>query len=236
MSLGITLGGIPILLEDPRGKVQEWLDNYLALDDLRIVAGWQFSPWRTWNAPSPNYPDRIRTKLNTFYRPVGATRWSFGLFLASRDTKNAIISQLTTGNPTVNLRFEYPEGNGRAWAVHVLAPRPISADVSDPSGAWIIPVVDERYYWQFVSVGGTTINDAATWESLMASLATPLGITLNVDTVPSAYGSPDPTNFNSGSYANAAQLLEACAWSVGQRIVLQYLQGPGGPEIGRAHV
>lgn len=230
MALGITFANVPLLLEDPQGKIQHWLDSYLPTDDLRIVTEWQYSPWRTWDAPSPNHAHPLAPKLNTWYRPVGACRWAFGLFLASTDQKNAILNQVGSGNPERVLRFEYPEGVGRSWRARLLCPRPVSASVTDPHGLWILPIVDERYYWQYIGLGGVSITDGATWESVMQSCATALGITLNIDTIPAAYGSPDTVSFNAGRNANAAQVLDACAWSVGHRIILEYMAAPGGPD------
>lgn len=226
MSLGISLAGFPLLLEDPDGKVQKWVNDWLPLDDLRAVTTWQRSPWSTWNNPSLNYSEPLRPKINTWYRPVGASRWAFGLFLADTQTKNAIVSVQGAVNSGTQLVLSHGTIS-RAWLCYVLPPRPISADVGYDSGLWILPVVDERYFWQFVS-SGQLITDTTTWEDLMQGFATALGITLTIDAISSDYGTPNVATFNAGVYSNAAVMLDAAAISVGQRIVLDYQAAGGG--------
>ena len=219
--LEISLAGYPLLLEDPAGKVQQWLDQYLPIDDLRAVTSWQRTSWSTWNTPSPNYSTPLRTKINTWYRPTGAARWAFGLFLADTRTKNAILAAQGTTVPGVTLRLGY--GNvSRSWLAFCLPPRPLGSDVSELAGLWLIPVVDERYYWQFVGGGGTVITDTTTWAAFFASLASALDITLRLDSVSANYGTPHVTSFVSGAWSNAAVMLDAAALSVGQRVVLDY--------------
>lgn len=228
MSIGISFAGQSLLLEDPNGAVQKWLSDFLPIDDLQAVTSWQVSPWKSFLNPTINYPPVLRPKLNTWYRPVGASRWSFGLFLASTQIKDAILQQVSTANSGQTLRFEYPKGTARTWLGYLLPPRPVSADVSSDNGLWILPIVDERYYWQFRGCGDISIDDGSAWETLFATLATALDITLNVDSVPAAYGSPDPQEWNAASNSNPAVMLDAAAWSVGQRVVLQYLAAGGG--------
>src|SRR5690349_13875109 len=106
----ISFAGVDLLLEDPDGDVQAWFDHWLDLDDNRMVAAWPSGVWnKSGNIPLPNYSRPLRPKLNTWYRPVGASRWSFGLFLADTKTKNRIISAIGTGNSGKSLRIEVPQ-------------------------------------------------------------------------------------------------------------------------------
>jgi hypothetical protein len=235
MGIGISYAGVPLCLEDPGGAVQSWLDQWLPLDDLRALTKWQLSPWRSWSVPSPNYPHQIETKINTWYRPVGAARWSFGFFLATAQQKESIRAAVTSGGGSAgsSLQFENDDGTGGGWKAWMLPPRPISAQAGSTTGLWLIPLVDERYYWQFMNAKGLLVAEPpspgaiTSWGGLFSSLATALGITLHYDTVNANYGYPDPTNWNEGSWSNPATMLDAAAWCVGQRVVLEYL--PAGP-------
>lgn len=222
MSNGITFAGQPLLLEDPAGAIQAWLDNYLPTSDLRIVTSPVRSSWNSFNVPTPNYSDPLQIKLNTWYRPIGASRWAFGLFLCDTATKDRIITAIGSTNAGQSLRFTSDVLDARSWLAYLLPPHPISDSLSRNDGAWLLPIVDERYYWQFIDAGGFTLTDSSTWSSLFSSLATALGITLNVDSISADYGTPNAVAFNKGNRANAAQVLDAAAHSVGQRIVLQY--------------
>ena len=223
----LTFAGQNLLLEDPEGAVQNWLDTYIPIEDLRIVSRWLRMSWNSFNTVYPNYSDPPRPKLNTWYRPTGASRWAFGLFLTNTAGKNAIQSAIGSTNAAGTLRAISDTLGARSWQAYMLPPHPVSADIGYSDDLWIIPLVDERWYWQFIDAGGAMLTDSSTWSALFASLATALGITLNVDTIPAAYGTPNVEVLNAGNRTNAPAILDAAAHSVGQRVLLQYL-GNGG--------
>jgi hypothetical protein len=77
----ISYAGVELLLDNPTGEVQAWLDQFLPLDDLRLISSWSYARLNNpGNLPLPNYSDVLKPQLNTWYRPTGASRWSFGLF------------------------------------------------------------------------------------------------------------------------------------------------------------
>lgn len=224
----ISFAGVDLIHEDPDGDVQGWLDHWLDLDDNRMVAAWPSAAWnKSGGVPLPNYSHVLRPKLNTWYRPVGASRWSFGLFLADTATKDRILSAVGTGNPGKTLRIEAPEGFGRSWLAYLLPVHPISDDVSADDGIWILPIVDERWWWQFRNAELGLLTDSTTWTTVLSTLAANLGITLNFTSIYSTYGSPNVTRFNSANTVNAAILLDAAAHAVGRKVMLQYLDAGG---------
>lgn len=220
----ISFAGVNLTLKDPRGDIQRWIDQWLPTDDLRMVCQWSPSTWnRTENIPLPNYPAPLRPKINTLYRPTGASRWAFGLFLATREQKQQILNAIGSANSWQPLTISSGDAQSRAWMMYMLPPRPISALADGENGAWLLPLVDERYYWQFVSAGQISLTDDSTWTQLFDQLRAALGInTLDVNTIPAAYGSPNVTRFNAASFKSAAAMLDAAAHSVGQRIFLKY--------------
>ena len=86
----ISLDGIDLLLDSPDGEVAEWIEQWLPLSGLRAVSEWPKS-YGSWTGssvyytgqglPDTNWSRPLQPKLNTWYVPTGASRWSFGLFL-----------------------------------------------------------------------------------------------------------------------------------------------------------
>lgn len=227
----LTYAGVPLLADNPEGDVQRWLDQWLPLSDLRI-AGWPPAIYNRGDIPLPNYPPPLQPRLNTWYRPVGASRWSFGLFLADASRKAAILSAVGAANNPQTLSLEFPETDDhrfrRGWQAYLLPPRAVGVDANDGEGLWLIPLVDERWYWQFLSAGDFAVGSATTWADMFNLLKVRLGMAdLDASPVSADYGSPNVWVFNQHQHANAAVMLDAVAHSVGQRIVLEYRSTDG---------
>lgn len=200
----------------------------------------------------PNYPPLPQLLLNTLYVPTGAVRWSVGLFLATTAQKNAAIALAGTAGATLAMSaphenamlskqgggiFFADEISGGGYAVddsagfidtlgevaahmYLLPPRPV-ADSS--SGLWILPLVDQRYYWQFRSVDEIDDN---TFDSLsiLQFLGQKLGATLYSRSLVS--GGPVATsNFDARHYQNAAVLLEAASRAMSARVTWAWWTG-----------
>ena len=125
--------------------------------------------------PTPNYCDHT-PRINTLYWPTGAARWAVGLFLISGEELDKIITATYTDAKTSqtarrldiqDLENEQTRIQTDMFMLQPIAVSPRSADVGarggqsgiaeDPegtqatsktSGLWILPLVDERYYWQ----------------------------------------------------------------------------------------
>ena len=234
--IGLTYAGVPLLLPDPDGVVQAWLDRWLPLDDLQNVTTWQRSPWRTWSVPLPNYPAPLKIRLNTWYNPIGASRWGFGLFLTNYEGLLQILQNFRPGTyaPLKMTHTNTSSGTGTTVEkdAYLLPARPISASATesdylpeDVSGLYLLPLVDVRYYWQFFGAGCYTMDSSGvaasqlTWNQLMESLATKLQTQIELSSDNNLYAKPDPVNWNAGGCANPAVGLDAAAWCTGTRIV-----------------
>lgn len=85
---------------------------------------------------------------------------------------------------------------------------------------WILPLVDQRYFWQFKSL----YSSKTTWKGIFDDIKTALVLTdTNTDTYGAAFGVPDERAFRTrpspdGPYFNAAVLLDGLAVSLGLRV------------------
>ena len=119
-----------------------------------------------------------------------------------------------------------------AVSMFLLPPRPISvlhdrlSSEESTEELWLLPLVDERYYWQFQH---SDEFEPETWEEAFEQLETGLGIGFTHDTV-GAYCVPDVFELKR-HYENVAILLDAVAHCVGQRITFS----PDGNVYSRGH-
>jgi hypothetical protein len=223
-----------LLLEDERRVIAGWIDAYQNLADLRSVSfehpgrrssrtGRRLGSVAGRGYPVPNDPAPPRIRINTLVWPTGATRWACGWFLAERDAKDEILDAahgtdgISRAKPLV---MSHPEGDELRAMMHLLPPRPISpADYSD--GAWIVPLVDARFFWQDACVGDLSLGGASSWSTIFAAVGEAIGTAIEVGSIDAGYASPDPREL-SRRYENAAALLDAVAHSLGHRVVVDY--------------
>ena len=238
--MSLIYASYPLLLPDDMQGLKNWMHYYQPLEDLCAMAGHvgresSRTARRSNNTagrglPLPNYPPPPRVKLNTLYWPTGAARWSYGYFLADRITKDRIVSAAHSSGTSDALELEIgtPETYTIKADMYLLTPRPISPP-EYPDGAWIIPLVDERFYWQDRYVDDLVISQnrsgpaiTGTWSGVFSSIKSALGIdTLTIGAIPGGYLVPDVQEL-SRRQENAAVLLDAVAHSVGHRIVRDY--------------
>lgn len=232
--MGISLGGVELLQPDPAGRVQAWFDEWLPMSDSSQICDWP-TPGDCYGGEQPYYPGQPvpapnwsrppRPRLNSWYRPTGASRWAFGFFLCDY----ARLQTLPIGGAAypITLTLEGPNGKRRSWGkCYILPPHPVSASVTDSAGLWVVPVVDERWWWQFATGFETPIDGTAptfqSWTALFSSIGSGLGITLTPDTIPAVYLYPNSFFLAGTSPNNIAAVADAAAYSVGQRIIPNY--------------
>lgn len=239
----IRFAGVDLLLEDPDGELATWLDRYLPLDDMRLF-GPSFGPrsplWQARGAscrhlgvPAINYPSAPRTRINSLYWPQGATRWACGLFLTDDEGLEAILKEVQSDTGSAydpkqlviaDVGFSedptedtFTEDTENRWALStemfLLQPRPISATTEQR--LWLLPLVDERYFWQWSEAAFVTTD---TWTNLISELSDALAADVLTPTIDEAFGAPDQTEV-SRSWQNSAVLLDAVAASVGKRVI-----------------
>jgi len=220
------IGSGSLVNPDADGELCRYLNQFLPVYDAQIHGdphAWQsgrldsVGGHRTGvDLDLPRYPPPPTPRINTLYWPTGASRWARGYFLVKGDN---LIAGLAFATPfTLNVTNTGPGGS---WdcGLYVLSPRPLSgAGGFTAEDLWLIPVVDERYFWQFTDVRNLTTTADNTWSQLLAYLGVQLDVFIVGDAPVSAYHRPDPEEL-SRKYVNAAAVLDAVAHSVGARIV-----------------
>jgi len=154
------------------------------------------------------------------YWPTGAGRWAFFFGLADGPTTAKIVAAAGGGeSPPLVLSDEVRP------AMRLLPPQPVGCRDCDGCDAplWLLPLVDERFFWNRLLAGELTVEKGDAWSDLFDDLASEVGVSLDSDPVESAYLHPDPQAM-SIAYDNPAALLDAAAHTVGQRVV-QTLSG-----------
>lgn len=234
----LTYGGVPLLIPDADSELMRWMRQNQDIADGVFFGEWslgEISPRRgllNWygyrkgiGQTVANYPPAPPPRLNSLYWPTGATRWARGYFLATERQKNKITALAHSAGGNTPLLLEWGDLDVRSaleTRMYLLPPRPVSRPIAPyrhvDETLWLLPLVDERYWWQFKSTDDLEITSSTTWANLFSTLGTKLGVTVNLGSaVPAAYLSPDPYEFTR-RYENPAQMLDAAALSVGKRI------------------
>jgi hypothetical protein len=156
-------------------------------------------------------------RLGSLVWPTGAQRFAHFHGIADSDSLAQIRAQVYAGGGYQAQPLVISDGvtvvSPSLW---MLPPRPLS-QVAGPVGRWLLTLTDSRLFWWSRAAAITVTGGTTTWQDLYASLASALGITLAVDPIPAAYLMPPPDLAT--QYEALPPLLDAAAYSVGQRIV-----------------
>lgn len=229
----------PNNLMDPPGLLDQWIADNQDLADLsqfsfqepRIASGRHIQIQRNEQTkgvglPILNWPAPPPPRLNTIWWPTGATRWARAYFLVTRKTRDKIITKCHKDGLLTKQPLKWGDDSGEdentpdplEADMFLLAPRPVTC-VNTDDDLWLLPLVDERYFWQFNDSGNIALDSTSTWDDLFEEIKGYLNLDeLDWATVPSAYLKPSLDEFNR-PFFNAALLLDAAASSVGQRVV-----------------
>lgn len=148
---------IETLLQDKDGIIDDLIERYHT-NELRSLfcqnAAANIN--RGNDVLIPNYADLPAPKINQLVIPTGATRWSYCLLLADQFIKEAVDAASAMGSRPMNLIYGSPVGNDGelghiiSLTVSILPPRRVSPNLENNNNLWLIPVVDARYWWQFL--------------------------------------------------------------------------------------
>lgn len=243
----ISFGGETLLLADPSGTAENYVRLYLSLPTSVINTPPRVISPDAFCRP-PNWPHPPALRLNQLYVPTGASRWTRGLFLADNATIEA-LADVDVG--TLVFHNDYPEESlvsltvgidpdettvswdlGSHYGVRMHKLEPIQVTDTGDDSLWILPLVDERYFWQ----GKTIVSTAETWTNLASELRTAMaagtgvaanafvnlpwgvGDYLDVPLADPLVSVPDPCFFRRGPIEIGAAMDLLC-WTLGLRFV-----------------
>lgn len=223
---------IPTLLQDQLGQYDKYIEQYhtpslsrLLCQNAAVVIN------RGSDTLINNYEPLPAPKINQLVIPTGATRWSYCLLLADDEIKDAIYTACDNGGETMSLTYgskttDIDEAqNTVILTVWVLPPRRLSPETTSTNlnNLWIIPVVDDRYWWQFNHTddlsGSITDGAITTPDDLLDLLLAISGTdTLNPGVNPNH--TVIPTCASTNDRENLPIVVDSVCAHFGQRLVL----------------
>jgi hypothetical protein len=194
--------------------------------------------------PRMNFPPRWKVRLNSLYWPSGATRWAQFVGIVDSTTLKTILQTVEgdggqQNNPQqlVLCDSQFPQSqiqpdsfqidskNRVALSVemYLLRPRMLQTASGNVPGLWLLPLVDERYWWQYRTASPTVLNaqQTPTPNSLWGDLIDEIGVTDIGGVNRSQYDSnfPGPDAFHWSRKWALGPYLEAVACNLGMRVV-----------------
>lgn len=172
-----------------------------------------------WHLPIPHIPPLPEVFPGRLCWPADASRFAT-FFAVVDDVDLTTIGTLfgENGPQSATLQFT-PDVTGEIEPLSVtmypLPPRPL-LQVPGQNGLWLLPLVDQRYFWQ-MQCGDF---GATSWSALISQVGTALGISISTSNIPGAYGQPS-SRFT--VYRQPVSLfLDAVARTIGQRVVVGF--------------
>ncbi|CAK9100768.1 Uncharacterized protein SCF082_LOCUS47139 [Durusdinium trenchii] len=197
----------------------------------------------------PNWPAAPPPQINTLYWPSGAARWAHMVVLVDddglQDVYETTRTNATSGsqNPeaaplvlkgdafdgTLSDGWSIDEHDQIALQVQMyhLAPVPVSTPDTEDKRLYLLPLVDDRYWWQWMET--TPATAAGTWDAMFTQFADRLGVEWTQSDIDTAYVDSCPEIFSdtegvaqSLEDMNVAVAIDCAAMSVGQRFVRDF--------------
>lgn len=213
----ISYAGVPLGV--PTEEVAAWIGANITPEDCYQFGpryqpgiGLDAIPFRPLLPPGPTHIGRL-------HWPWGASRFATACYVVSTEDLATIRTYCYQASGLRGAPLVISEDGGGLFVegdMWMLPPRPLAQIGNDP-GMWLLPLVDDRWRWWWVA---STITAQSTWAALYAAIGTALGITIEADTVAASYLTP-PTEL-AASHSALPLLLDAVAFSVGQRITRDY--------------
>lgn len=218
------------------GGLYEELDKLLPFDQLKDYAPQEAFPGRSLSSIARALPSNNRPvpslKIGQWYYPYGAGRWSVFRGLATSQQAKAMLAatqgkllknftmKAQPGLPSQNIpQKPIPANYTLTSEMHLLSARPLADVGKQYNGLFLITLVDDRWFWQG-NVCTIRINQNSTWDSVIDSLASSLGISLSLGSViEPSYFQPEADSQLWCNGENAATLLDAVANNLGRVLV-----------------
>ncbi len=216
-----------VALSDPLGSEVEAFINGVIHPEQLFPLAYNCWPGYITSGPimdvTPEPPRPIY--LTRLWWPTGASRFARAHFVVNDDQLTRIRQQVQTdGNRSSQAAtLVMADGTGDvSVSLWMMVAGPLQ-QVGDGANVWLLTLVDARYWWWGTPLSLSVNAGVTMWAQLYAQVGTALGLTITVDTIPSAYGTP--TIEYAAQYRPLPAVLDAIAWSVQQRIVVDPATG-----------
>jgi len=226
----LSYAGVGLSIGD-QANLGDWLARHHYLENLR-----ELNPVPRWPGANksrlsfPPWPDYPTPQIGRYFYPTHASRYSVGFFLATTTELAAMEAAVFGGGTPVAKPFvcradditHTDNSGGISTNLFMLPARPLgqtSKALSGLDGCYLITLVDERYYWQYKTVGIAHTGLLATWPGLLATITSALGVTFSYSAISSVYGSPEPDSDLYTNYEPLPLLLDTVAYNVGLTVV-----------------
>lgn len=205
---------IPLL---PPSYTDGWLRAVHDPYDFLDLTPWNFDQPAAPALPSPSIPTPPQFEFNKLHWPTGASRPAWFHCVVTADRLASIKSAVGSYSAPADLVFfDGRVGKTITARMRMLPERPLNVTLGNSaSQAWILTLTDERFFWYYRRGEVTT---PSSWANLYSQLATLLGVSISVETVDPAYGTPSAKWVR--NYSNSNVLLDGVAAQVGQRVVV----------------
>lgn len=215
-----------LLLADEGLRVacDRWYDAQPVVDLPPVVTGAD-------DFPVPDPLPVPRPAIGQLFWPViGARRWARGDFLIAKSDLDLLRAELAYDNQ-VTLEFRDAEGGAdtpRQFYLFLLSAHPLVENpgetVPNVTDAWVITLVDVRYYWQFVTAAQTADTYSfSSWTNLVPDkIAARFGDTITVtDAFLAAFPAPNNSRWGDAKTRgiSTAHLLDCAMSFTGSRLV-----------------
>jgi hypothetical protein len=232
---GITFNDVPVLLDvddavreffEQRWPASAWPFAY-GKTDRQALAYPFFQKSRAGIFASP-YPECPAPRINELVIPSNAGRYAKALVVLDHESikdLSVLTDDLIGGEwwhgEKFTFKYEY-QGNVAGnlqrilWTMYPLTP--IRCDATISANLWMLPLVDERYFWNQKEADPAIFESVETWEDLIQNIATALGFDsfTIVGDIAEAYGVPDKECLREAN-VSMGSMLDTIALSIGKR-------------------
>jgi hypothetical protein len=233
----IQIGQTPVILLDSRGLIEPAIERHHSLELMRAFGkSAAVEVPRGSNLLFPNYPDLPAPRINQLVIPTGATRWGYGLFLVNTAMKDAILAEAAANSRKVKVQF-YSANNWNlsssatnfqpvlSLTMSPLPPRPITptnvSESDDLKNLWLLPMVDQRYWWQNINVEWIEGQSFSTVQGILDYLNNRISVSVSTVNLTCANPKHDqvPDVATGNNFESVAVVLETLAWHIGCQLV-----------------
>ena len=243
MPIIMTYDGMPLIL--PNKELKEYAHNvHLFSPSDYLSANYTDSLKYSDVSSIPEYSKYSELKLGQLYWPVGARRYAAGFFLVTSENLEKMPKFDVSGNPDnadefggIRASVNHPQNGYRSKSLYIrtnaneatfdmwmLPPRPLF-DSYKKKGLWVLPLVDDRYWWWYHTAGTFRFKSCTTWEDLYKNILGGLGYatqSITVDTIDRKYLFPNKAFLSSSQETRLPILLDAIGRSTNTKLILKH--------------